>query len=266
MCLSPRGRGLALTPNKYLEDKIFGSILSEEEIACVEEHSGRLQSLADAAQACRVPLERIASLHDAVLSRCIVILYENAAGTRRNLTAAQIGDVMRAVRAGGFSRVSLPRNMTAVIAGGEFSVENGRAEIPEADESFSAPLSWGVNRFPDYGFGILMMRAKGENIPETEEDWQNIYKLSIRTSIPFATIKGTVHVRFRRGGDTVRIGGMTRCVKKLLNAAKIPPDKRSRLPIVCDGDGILWIPGLPVRDGATQSDLSDQVCFAYFAL
>lgn len=228
-------------------------------------HKAAMDALADAAEACRVPLDRVASLHDAVLSRCIVILYENAKGTRRDLTAAQIGDVMRAVRAGGFSRVSLPGNMTAVIAGGEFSVENGRAEIPEADETFSAPLSWGVNRFPDYGFGILMTRAEGENIPETEEDWQNIYKLSIRTSIPFDTIKDTVRVRFRRGGDTVRIGGMTRSVKKLLNAAKIPPDRRPRLPIVCDGDGILWIPGLPVRDGASET-ASNQVYFAYFPL
>jgi hypothetical protein len=44
---------------------------------------------------------------------------------------------------------------------------------------------------------------------------------------------------------------MTRSVKKLLNEAKIPPEKRDRLPVFCDEAGILWIPGFPVRDGGS---------------
>ena len=43
---------------------------------------------------------------------------------------------------------------------------------------------------------------------------------------------------------------MTRKLKKLLSEKKIPPSERDAFPVVCDGDGILWVPGFPVRDGS----------------
>ena len=113
--------------------------------------------------------------------------------------------------------------------------------------------------FPTFGFGVLLEK-KGKNAEECE----NIYKLSIRRSIPFATIKGTVRMRFRKAGDTLREGGMTRQVKKLLNEAKIPPEERAFLPVVTDDDGIFWIPGLPARDGAGGD--GEVLCITYFRL
>lgn len=216
-----------------------------------------------------ISLDRLHPLPDALLSRCIVILYENAAGGRRDLSAQHIHDVMRAVRAGGFSRVSLPGEITAVIAGRLLTMEKGKAEIPEPDPDFEVPLMLGDNLFPHYGFGVRMERVWKEKIPEIEEDCQNIYKLSTRAAIPFDTIKGTVLVRFRRGGDSIRTGGMTRVVKKMLNEAKIPPAERARLPVFCDDGGVLWVPGLPYRDGKLSSrapSAEGYVFFTYFLL
>ncbi len=216
-----------------------------------------------------IRLDRLNSLHDALLSRCIMILYENAAGGRRDLSAKHIHDVMRAVRAGGFSRISLPGDITAVVAGRLLSMEHGKAEIPEVDVDFRVPIMFGDNLFAQYGFGIRMERSWTVDFPEKEEDCQNIYKLSTRTAIPFDTINGTVFVRFRRGGDSIRTGGMTRSVKKMLNEARLTPAERTRLPIICDGSGILWIPGLPHRDGnGTPSVLGQQqyVLLTYFLL
>ena len=56
---------------------------------------------------------------------------------------------------------------------------------------------------------------------------------------------------------------MTRSVKKLLNEAKIPPDKRAVLPIFCDDEGILWVPGFPVRDNNAAGERQiTLVCFS----
>ena len=41
---------------------------------------------------------------------------------------------------------------------------------------------------------------------------------------------------------------MTLKVKKLFNDKKISPEERERIPIICDGKGIVWIPGFGVRD------------------
>ena len=42
---------------------------------------------------------------------------------------------------------------------------------------------------------------------------------------------------------------MTRRVKKLYQQKKISPSERDAIPVICDSDGILWIPGIAVRDG-----------------
>ena len=42
--------------------------------------------------------------------------------------------------------------------------------------------------------------------------------------------------------------GVRHRVKKLFSDAKIPEEKRDRLPVFCDGNGIFWIPGLDARD------------------
>jgi len=73
-----------------------------------------------------------------------------------------------------------------------------------------------------------------------------------------------VHLRFRRPGDTIRQGKMTRSVKKLLNAAHMPPERRALLPFFADEGGLFWIPGIAARDGGDAD--GEQICLCYFIL
>ncbi len=219
------------------------------------------------------PVDRLAPMPDALLSRTVMTLYENAAHTRRDLSSVHVRDVMRLVRRGGYGRICLPGDVIAAVSAGRLSFTR-RADIPPTPPpDFELPLEMGEYAFPEYGFGLrLEVSSDGKNpagLAEKTEENKNIYKLSIRTSLPFATIKGTVYLRFRRAGDTVRSGGMTRSVKTLLNGAKIPPEERGRLPILCDDAGILWIPGFPPRDAdAVPPDTArgGYLCITYFLL
>ena len=101
------------------------------------------------------------------------------------------------------------------------------------------------------------------NLPKLPENLENIYNLSIQQPINFAKIKGAVHVRCRQPGDTVRYGGMTRKVKKLLAEKHLPEEFRRCLPIVFDEEGILWLPGFPVRDGMTGENGEEFTVFLY---
>lgn len=65
----------------------------------------------------------------------------------------------------------------------------------------------------------------------------------------FAKINGALTVRSRQAGDRIRVNGMNKSVKKLLCDLKIPLELRYRLPMICDGDGIVAIPFAAVRDG-----------------
>ena len=63
---------------------------------------------------------------------------------------------------------------------------------------------------------------------------------------------GAVEVRFRRGGESLRCGGRTRSVKKLLHAAEIPPWQRRTWPLVFSGDALLSVPGIATADSPDE--------------
>jgi tRNA(Ile)-lysidine synthase len=65
--------------------------------------------------------------------------------------------------------------------------------------------------------------------------------------------------RNRREGDKILSGGMHKSVKKLMCDKKIPSDERDSLPIICDGDGIILIPSVAIRDKAKNQNGSISV-------
>ena len=62
-------------------------------------------------------------------------------------------------------------------------------------------------------------------------------------------IKNGLYLRSRREGDCILQGGMHKKLRKLYNAAKVPPRWRDALPVLCDPSGIVWAPFVGMRDG-----------------
>lgn len=56
--------------------------------------------------------------------------------------------------------------------------------------------------------------------------------------------EGPILLRPRRSGDSIRLSGGTRTLKKLFIDRKIPAADRDRVPVVCDGRGILGVYGI----------------------
>ena len=61
-------------------------------------------------------------------------------------------------------------------------------------------------------------------------------------------IKDNLYLRTRRPGDSYRSRGITKSLKKMMNERKTDLSLRDRLPVICDGEGIIWVPGFPVCD------------------
>lgn len=89
---------------------------------------------------------------------------------------------------------------------------------------------------------------------------ENIYNLSTNITVSSAKLKGTLSARMRQPGDRVFVRGMHRSLKNLFREAGIPPELRRQLPIVCDGDGIVWIPFVAVRDGVLHDAADGSPC------
>ena len=81
-----------------------------------------------------------------------------------------------------------------------------------------------------------------------------VYKFAIHKRLSSAIIEGDVYCRGKIDGDAYFYGGMTRRLKKLFCDRKLPHDVRMQLPILCDGKGILYVPGFGAREDTRSKD------------
>lgn len=70
----------------------------------------------------------------------------------------------------------------------------------------------------------------------------------INTADTFTVIpQGEVYARARQSGDSIRLSGGTKSLKKLFIDRKIPAAQRSSIPVICDEMGILGVYGIGVN-------------------
>ena len=137
-----------------------------------------------------------------------------------------------------------PSGLYARLTDETLSFGHGQEETKAAD--YEIPLTLGCNPLGENRGEIRILE---EPDAEFEKRSLFIYNLFIQAKIDSATIIGSLTARNRRKGDRYRYGGMTRDVRRLMSGAHLPQRLRDVLPLVCDSEGILWVPGFGVREG-----------------
>lgn len=185
-------------------------------------------------------------LDDCILSRALLRMYTNARGGRKNFGRVHLDTCINLVRSSDRGELYLPGRILMKLDGKRVAFTVFEEKLPpfpfertliSADEDIT-----GMIRYFDFPDGRFCVALSDSRLPEPENpsNGENIYKISIHTTISFDKIVGSIFVRNRLAGDTFVMGGMTRRVKKLLSAAQI--EDRDSLPFFCDGDGIFYIP------------------------
>ena len=200
-----------------------------------------------------IPADRIKDAPSPVASRAVMRMFSLVSGTA--LSAVQIDAVVRLSASEDERRVSLPDRITAGIEkrGGTRYLVIGRKTGGENDGRVTETvLNPGLNELIPGKSMIFMYSGSPENgeIEKYTGMLKNIYKSSIRTELNSDKIKHILFVRSRADGDSWVYGGMTRKLKKLCNDRKLGKAERDSLPVVCDDDGILWVPGFGTADRA----------------
>lgn len=101
-------------------------------------------------------------------------------------------------------------------------------------------LGMGVTECPEWGIRIACSAA--DSLENTD---------SCFTVCP----QGQIVLRSRRSGDSLRLPGGTKTLKKLLIDRKIPASKRDRVPVFSDDRGILAVGGIGVNENARAAAL-----------
>lgn len=186
-----------------------------------------------------IPLDVIKNNHEAIISRVIRQIYLNVVLDDSSIEAVHFNAIMNLVKNGkNGSKLDLPGNVVVIIIN-----ENLVFDISKEDvKPFEYKLHMGENVFENEKFTIVLSYEKYNCS-------SNINKNFIQKTFDFDKINEDMIVRNRRDGDEYRYGGMKRKLKKLFQDKKIPQRERDALPIICDKNGILWVPGFGQREG-----------------
>lgn len=145
----------------------------------------------------------------------------------------------------------------------EAMLERIREEVMMAREDAAPHVRWDGCEVRRYRQHLYAMPP----LPEVPVDWQVEWMLAeplllpdgrvLSVSLPAGVELADCHVRFRKGGETLRGHGMTHDLKKLLQASGIPPWERERLPLVFSGGELMAVAGTSLR----STLLHEAACF-----
>ncbi len=148
-----------------------------------------------------------------------------------------------------------------------FLKENGVRE-PEQSHILQAEqlvFHWNPSASMDFPGGVVIARqydtlvrkeAVGVLEPRNIENGTFLEDLGIRVLVENATDfpqglnvftvvpQGKMYLRSRQSGDSICLSGGTKSLKKLFIDRKIPAAQRDRIPVLCDGAGILGVVGI----------------------
>ena len=191
------------------------------------------------------PLTELAQLPAPLLSRFIRLRYGEAAGSAQlgySHTLALRGAISEYKDRGSGFRISLPGGIAAVSEYGALRFIEDKRE--REDSYLIAPTEEGEYPLPNGGRCIFTSDR------ERLDEWLKGNEGALGAA--FYTENGItdVTVSSRRDGERYRRGGISRSVRKELNARRVPVRLRDSLPRFRAGEELLWVPPLPVGDGA----------------
>lgn len=222
-----------------------------EDSLCLESMAGWfIEELRDGYS---IDTEKISGSPASVVNRALIRLFDELS-VGATLEHTHIAALVK------LAKTATPHSSTSLPCGFEGVIEEGKLLLRKKQEKqeiddYEIPLFEGYN---------TISQTNSEIFIGNSQNTKNIYKKSIILYIDSAKIRGTVFARKRLAGDRIRLGGMSKSVKKLMCDKKIPLELRDRLPVICDDGGILAIPFLGVRDGAARKNGDNAVAIQFY--
>jgi tRNA(Ile)-lysidine synthase len=193
-----------------------------------------------------IPMAALQAMPPALQAEVISSAFEQAAGSRQGLEQTHI-EALRLLGTG--STLDLPRGILCQCADGELRLlKHEERRRGPADRPFEFALDVpGLVRRGGYEIRSRLV-AKGEVCCPTAS----------RAVLAFSELKVPLVVRSWRPGDRVRPVGMIgrKKLQDLFVDAKVPHDRRRRIPLLVVGDEVLWVPGLTADLRAAVHDQS----------
>lgn len=173
-------------------------------------------------------------------------LIGRAAGGKKDISARHVKAVLSLTGPGGGGQTDLPGGLTArrgyryleILAesGGHFKENGGPLVLAPLKDGGTA-----AGEFPDGGGTFVMRRFAAASVPDFS---RNFPKNQCTKWFDYDKIKDTLSVRYRLPGDYITLkGGGRKSLKSLFIDEKIPREMRGSIPLLAEGNHVLWMIG-----------------------
>lgn len=134
----------------------------------------------------------------------------------------------------------LPNDIYAEISYGDLILRKG--QVTEYGQ-FLYELNMGVNQFSDIGYRICLTVLPKEKMGSINRG------ANVRF-FDYAKVSNTLYIRRRNPGDSFLPFGMqgSKKIKDYFIDEKVPRDMRDKIPLIIDGENILWVVGYRTSD------------------
>lgn len=188
-----------------------------------------------------VDIKQVNLLHDSIKSRIIRRAVEQVKGDLTGIESRHIELILSIMASGSTGNaVELPGGIKARISYGNVEIL-----IPEEEKP--------------HGFSYRLTVPGSTCIPEvdgmietevTDRIFDSYDSNRFVKSFDYDKIKGNLIVRTRKNGDYIVPLGLqgSKKIKELFIDCKVPREKRDSVPIICDGDNIVWIVGYKMSE------------------
>lgn len=194
----------------------------------------------------------IADEDEYIESLLIRKVIENMAGKLKDITRIHISDVMDLKYKQSGKYIVLPYNILVkreynkIVFYKEDDINQGVLEENEAEIQSDGEYKFGENV---YEVQILEVEKEGIDIESYEKILKSQQKMYTKC-FDYDKIKFAVKIRYKAEGDylVVNAAGNKKKLKTYFINEKIPSEKRGEIPLVCDGNHVIWVVGYRISE------------------
>ncbi|KAE9636211.1 tRNA lysidine(34) synthetase TilS [Defluviitalea raffinosedens] len=229
----------------------MSTLLREEESFLNDEANKHLKLCIKEEKAHLVILDNplFCSYHPVLQKRIIRIVLERLRGQLKNIDLNHVLDVIELSRKGTGKKLCLPNDIIVKRQYEDLIFQAGE----ELFEGFCYDVSVPSTIF------VKELNAKVEVIVLDKENFNLSHQNTCTKSFDYDKIETGLHIRTKQPGDRILLKNGTKKLKDFFIDEKIPRDERDRIPLLADGNKILWVIGYRYSDAYKITSSTEKV-------
>ena len=232
---------LECTP--YIEREInpsFVRVLGEhselyrEEEAFLESHTVSLFREIANEQENQIVIDeiRLKSYHSYMQKRLFLMGITRLIGSSKNLSSKHLQSCLDLMEGQSGREIHLPEGIILRKIYNQLILSKEKVEVA----AYARPLKLGIQEIKEANIVLSLKIIAKETIHQKSENLYTKY-------IDYDRIKDGLQIRTRQPDDYISLGNGTKKLKKMFIDDKISKDVRDHLPLIADGDEIIWVIG-----------------------